>query len=175
MPSPITYNLSPVLASTHHLQPITRPLPDLQAASSRGEHLAGVQAVLGIEEPFESAHRLQCFRSELACHHFVLLHADAMLAGDRSAHAQAVFEDLGAGGPGFVQVAWFARIEQDDGVQVAIARMENIADGQAVLAPDAGDDTQGGRDLRARHYAILHVIEWADAAHSAKGVLAALP
>src|ERR1039458_5137317 len=26
--------------------------------------------------------------------------------------------------------------------------MENIADGQAVLAPDAGDDTQGGRDLR---------------------------
>src|ERR1039458_9961837 len=53
--------------------------------------------------------------------------------------------------------------------------MENIADGQAVLAPDAGDDTQGGRDLRARHYAILHVIEWADAAHSAKGVLAALP
>ena len=40
---------------------------------------------------------------------------------------------------------------------------------------DFADVAQRGRNLRARHHAILHVIGRAHAAHRAEGVLAALP
>ena len=39
----------------------------------------------------------------------------------------------------------------------------------------AADEVQGGRNLGARHHAVLHIVSGTDAAHGAEGVLAALP
>ena len=67
-------------------------------------------------------------------------------------------------------------IEQNDGMQVAVAGVKNVADGQSRTCwPTPAMNAQRGRDLGARHHAILHVVERADAAHRAEGVLAALP
>ena len=87
----------------------------------------------------------------------------------------AVAQNLLAGRSRLFQLAGLARIEQNDGVHVAVARVEDVADGEAVLLRDLADEVQGGRDLGARHHAILHVVGRADAAHRAEGVLAALP
>src|SRR5580692_8756160 len=141
------------------LDPITCPLTDFQATFSSGQQIAWIQTVFRVEESLKSAHHVERLRLKLAIHHFVLLHADAMLTSNRPAHAEAVFEYFGAGGPGFVQVAGRAGVEQNDGVQVAVARMENIAEGQAVFAADLGDDAQSRGDLGTRHHTVLHVIE----------------
>src|SRR5437588_8116463 len=98
-----------------------------------------------------------------------------MLAGDGAAHADAPRKDRFAAGASFFQVAGFAGVEENDGVQVAIAGVKDVADGESVLAGGLADEIESGRDLGARHHAILHVIGGADAAHGAKGVFAALP
>src|SRR6516225_11682535 len=60
-------------------------------------------------------------------------------------------------------------------MQVAVPGVENVADGEAVLAGDLADEAEGGFDFRARHNAVLDIIGRADAADGAEGVPAALP
>ena len=43
-------------------------------------------------------------------------------------------------------------------MQIAIARMKNIADAQAIALADFSNKAQRGRHARARNHAILHVI-----------------
>ena len=55
-----------------------------------------------------------------------------------------------------------ARIEHDQRVQIAVAGVENVADGQAGAIGQSVDEAQGVGDFRPRHDAVLNVIRGAD-------------
>src|SRR5438105_2787190 len=152
-----------------------RRLADLETASAGGKDFSGIQAVFGIEKQFQRSDGVECFGREEFGHELVLFHPDAVLAGDGAAVLDAEREDLLARRARLFDLAGLARVEEDYGVHVAIAGMEDIADGEAVFARDLADEMQGGGDHGAGDDAILHVVGGADAAHGAEGVLAPLP
>src|SRR5258708_999788 len=128
-----------------------------------------------VEQLFESPDRLEALvRIEMA-DQLHLLHSDAVLARYGTARGNAVLENVFAGLLGALQLAGLAGIEENDGMQVPISRVEDIADGETVALGNLVDVAQRGGDLGAGHHAILHVIRWADAAHRPERVLAALP
>ena len=59
-----------------------------------------------------------------------------MLAGKGPAELDAISNDFMRGGDGIFKLLCVARIVEDDGVQIAVAGMKNIADGEAVFLPD---------------------------------------
>ena len=63
-----------------------------------------------------------------------LLQADAVLAGDRAAEADAEAEDLGRQDLGAIVRARLAAVVENQRVQVAVARVEDVGDANAVLA-----------------------------------------
>ena len=142
-----------------------------------GSTFAGIEPALRIEQRLEVLDDVSSVSSEnswaISLH---LFHADAVLAGDRSADRNAVVENLVAAQLRASQFARLARIEQNDGVHVAVARVEDVADRQGsyflAISPMA---SQRGGDLRARHHAVLHVVSRADAPDRAERVLAAFP
>ena len=79
-----------------------------------------------------------------------------------------------------VAMAWrvcsrIARVEKNDGMQVAVARVEDIADFEAVLFSDFIDASQCGGKFCSRNHAVLNVIRWREAADGAEGIFSALP
>ena len=74
-----------------------------------------------------------------------------------------------------MQITRFTRIKEDNRVHVAVAGVEDIADGQTVLLANLADIAESRRDLGTGHDTILHVVKRADPADGAKRVLAALP
>src|SRR6187399_1258273 len=65
----------------------------VHALAIAGQDLARVQCALRIERGAQTLHHREIGRSEQLAHHGALLDADAVLAGDRSAHADAHAED----------------------------------------------------------------------------------
>ena len=49
-----------------------------------------------------------------------------MLAGDGAPHLDAKLEDFGAEALGFLSVTWLVGIEQNEGMQIAVASMKHI-------------------------------------------------
>ena len=82
----------------------------------------------------EPEHLCVFFGGELHAHAAEFLDAHAVLARHRAAHRHAGFQNVGAKQFGPVQLLRVIRIEQDQRMQVAIARMKNVAAAQAVLA-----------------------------------------
>src|SRR5207302_10774727 len=60
-------------------------------------------------------------------------------------------------------------------MQIAIAGMKDVADGERVLLGDLFNLAQSFGHAGARNNAILHVERWRDAANGAKSVLASRP
>src|SRR5947208_3522310 len=75
----------------------------------------------------------------------------------------------------FFQISRFARIDQDDGVHVAVAGVRDVADGEAVLFPPFGRSTAASALSGCEAPLRPDIICGADAAHGVEGVLAALP
>src|SRR5882672_12410293 len=69
---------------------------ELGAATQRGEHLAGVEAHVGIERVLDPMLDLEIDGRELVGHEIALLEADAVLARENPAHVDAELQDLGA-------------------------------------------------------------------------------
>ena len=63
-----------------------------------------------------------------------LLHADAVLAGDRAAHLDAHAQDSAGERLGALQRARLAAIVKDERMQVAVARMKHVGAADARLA-----------------------------------------
>ena len=59
-----------------------------------------------------------------------------MFASDRAAGFDAAHQDLSAGGHHPVQDTRLARVKQDHGVQVAVASVKQIRDGQVIALAD---------------------------------------
>ena len=109
-----------------------RPLTDFQAAFSRRQYFAWIQAILRIEQHLEISDHVERIQREQTVHQLVFLHPDAVLAGDRSAYGNAVRQNVFARALGFVEIARLVVIEQDDGMHVAVTGMKDVADGEAV-------------------------------------------
>ena len=100
--------------------------------TSDGITLPGLSSALGIERMLERQHLLALGRRELHAHRGQLLDADAVLAGHGAAHRDAGLEDVGTEQLGTVQLVGVVGVEQDQGVQVAVAGVEHVGAAQAV-------------------------------------------
>ena len=147
----------------------------LAAEPRRREELAGVREPGRVECRAQALHRLEIVLAEHQRHRAGLVGADAVLAGDRAAGVDAGLEDLAREQLGALGLAVDAPVVEDERVQVAVARVEDVADAEPVLLRERVDPAQHLRQLRARHDAVLHVVVGADAAHRGEGRLASAP
>ena len=104
---------------------------ELGAAAELGEHLAGIEQVVGIEGAFHAHLLVEVDLGELHAHQVALLDADAVLAGQHAADPHAEPQDIGAEFLGAVQLVGIVGVEQDQRMQVAVAGMEDVDDAQA--------------------------------------------
>src|SRR5438093_12837168 len=135
-------------AATHHSSLIT----------GFREDLPRVEAALGVEGALRRAHRLEISRGEDPGHVRLLFQADAVLARKRAAQFDALLEDVRAGlddALGFVGVAL---VEDDAGMEVAVASVEDVGDGQVVALADFGYGAQHLHQPGAGDDAVLAVI-----------------
>ena len=76
--------------------------------------------------------------AEHDAHEVALLDADPMLAGQNAAHPDAEAQDFGAEFLGFFQFARRIGVIEDQRMQVAVAGVKYVGDGQAVLGGKLG-------------------------------------
>ena len=94
-----------------------------------------------IEQLLEPADHIEAlFRKEMT-DQLHLLHSHTMLTRNGAACGDTVFENILAGSLRPFQLARLAGIEENDGMQISIAGMENIADGEIVAFRDFVDVT----------------------------------
>src|SRR5439155_21790848 len=106
---------------------------ELAAASRSGKDLSGIRETGRIERGLHASHRREIVGGELQGHEAVLLHADAVLAGDRAACRDARLEDLETRLLHALELALLR--EQDEGMEVAVAGVEHGRDAHAVPLP----------------------------------------
>ena len=101
---------------------------NFSAAFGAGKNFAGIQQTCGVECVTNAPHQIQLIFSEQKRHQAIFFHAHAVFAGDGTAHFDAEADDFFGGGDGALKLFFFARIEKNDGMEVAVAGMKNIAD-----------------------------------------------
>ncbi len=107
--------------------------------SVQREHLAGVQRPIGIEDGLDAKLQGEILVAELGTHQVPLLDADTMLARETAAHLDAEPQDLGACFFGFGSLLRLVGVIHDQGMQVAIAGMEDVRNFEAMALADLGD------------------------------------
>ena len=106
---------------------------ELGAAMQHREHLAGVEQPLGIEGAFQPLLVRKVDLGEHVAHEIALLDADAVLAGQHTAHLDAQPQYLGSEGLGAVEFLLLAGVEKDQRVEIAVAGVEDIGTGEVVF------------------------------------------
>src|SRR5262245_50331395 len=149
--------------------------PRLHADLGVREHLVRIGPLLGIEDRAQSCHREQIVRSEEQRHLGDLLDPDPVLAGDAAAKRHARLQDLPASGEHPGHLVGSTLVEQDDGMDVAVAGVEDVADAEPVPLRRRGDGAQDVGDARARHHAVLRAVARREATDGPEGALAGLP
>src|SRR5438132_1498667 len=148
---------------------------DFAAAFAEGEDFAGIEGGIGIEGVVDAAHEIEVGIGEEERHEFRFFHAYAVLAGERAADFDAIADDLCGGFEGALELRGVAGIVENDGVQVAVASVEDVTDLKAVLIADLPDAAQRLRKFRTRDDAVEDIIAGSQAAECAESVLAAFP
>ena len=90
-------------------------------------------------------HQFKAGGVDLALHEFPLDVADAVFAGQRAIEGQDEIEDLVEAGGGLFRFLGLVRIEQKVDVDVAVAGMAEVDDGQGVFVRqrlEAADETR---------------------------------
>lgn len=103
------------------------------AAGQRRYDLFGIEQARRIECPLDRQERVEFFARELHAHLIYFLHSHTVLSSHGSSHLHAQFEYGRAEFLGALHFVRFIRIEQDQRMQVAIARMEHVGATQAEL------------------------------------------
>ena len=98
------------------------------AAAKLREHLAWIEQAVWVEGALESLLLIQVSLTELYLHQIALLDADAVLAREYAANLDAVAEDVGSKGLGLLDLPGQVCVIADQGVQVAIAGVEDVGD-----------------------------------------------
>src|SRR6267143_2986870 len=148
---------------------------DFTAAFAQGEALAGIERAIGIERVMDAAHEVEVGVGENERHELGLFHADAVFAGERAADFEAVADDFGGGLHGTFELGGIARVVEDDGMQIAITGVEDVADLKTELRADFLDAAESLRKFRTRNHAIEDVVAGSETAERAESVLAAFP
>ena len=86
-----------------------------------------------------AAHQVKIGVAEKQRHEFIFFHAHAVFAGQRATQLDTIAEDFMGSGDGVFKLPRIARIVEDDGMQVAVAGMKDIADGETVFLADAAE------------------------------------
>src|SRR4029077_3163726 len=102
-------------------------------------------------------------------------HTHAVFSGERATDFEAVADDFGGGLHGAFELRGVARIVKDDGVEVAVAGMKNVADLKTELCADLLDAAKGLRQFRTRDDAVENVIAGSETAKRTESILAAFP
>ncbi len=136
--------------------------------------MPGLQIPVGIERAAEAFEHLQVALGEHPRHRAGLVHADAVLAGERAARLEAGVED-GLGELARALGLTRLRVVQDERVEIAVPRMEDVPDAQPVPLRQRLDLAQHLGQPRARDDAVLHVVVGRDPPHRGEGRLAPLP
>src|SRR6202050_731579 len=98
-----------------------------------------------------------------------------MFAGDGTAHFDAEADDFVRGDDCAAKLFFFASIKKNDGMQVAVAGVKNIADFESVFCAHLVDATEGVRQLGPRDYSVLHVVGRGEPPYGAESVLSTFP
>ena len=148
---------------------------DFAAAFAEWEDFAGIEGGVGIEGVVDAAHEIEVGIGKEERHEFGFFHADAVFAGKSAANFDAIADDFGGGFQGALELHGVAGIVEDDGMQVTVPGVEDVADLKAVLIADLSDAAQSLREFRTRNDAIKDVIAGGQATERAESVLAAFP
>ena len=97
-----------------------------------GNGLAGVQQLFGVKRLLHGMKLLQFGGVELHAHLVDFLQANAVFTGDGATHGNAQLKNFPAQLLGTFQFPGLVGIIEDQWMEVAIARVKDIADGQAV-------------------------------------------
>src|SRR5205807_1127317 len=139
---------------------------ELAATARRRKDLAGVRQTGRVERVLDAPHRGEVSRRELQRHVAVLLHADAVLAGERTARLDARREDLDAGLLRALElIGSVAQVEHDQRMNVPVPGMEDIGDPDAVPLSGLLDETEDLGKAGPRDDPVLHVVVRGETAH----------
>src|SRR5204863_4005720 len=114
-------------------------------------------------------------RAELHAHLVDLLDAHAVLPGDRSAYGYAQFEDVGGEALGALQLAGNVGVVEDQRMQVAVTRVEDVGAPQPVLRRELLYAREHARQGRAWDRSVDAVVIGRDAPHRGERGLAPRP
>src|SRR3954447_18243129 len=148
---------------------------DFAAEARRREYLSRIREPVRIEGAAKTTHHGEVFLAEHELHRARLVGADTMLAGDRAAGLDAELENLRRERLGALGLAVDATVVEHEWMQIAVARMKDIAHAEPVLHRQRVDLSQDERQLRPGYDTVLHVVIGADAAHRREGSLASAP
>src|SRR6266849_10986035 len=119
------------------------PNADFSATFAQGKDFAGIEQAIGIEGVVDATHEVEVGVGENEGHELGLFHADAVFAGERAADFEAVTDNFGGGLHGAFELSGIAGIVKNDGMQIAIAGVENVADLKTELRADFVDAAEG--------------------------------
>ena len=138
------------------------------------QHLARIGDAVGVEGAPQPGEHLEVALREHLRHRARLVDADAVLARERAARIEAGGEDC-LGELARPLALSRSSVVQHQRMQVAVARVEDVADAEAVLPLELRDPPQHPGQLRPRHDAVLDVVVGRDPPHRGERGLAALP
>ncbi len=98
-----------------------------------------------------------------------------MFAGNAPPHLDAPVQDLGTQLHRLPDLFLIAAIVEDEGMEIAIARMEDVGHREAVLSREVLNLFENNRKLGPRDDRVLQVAVRADLAHGSQGCLPPLP
>src|SRR6202043_4165105 len=122
---------------------------DFAAAFAEWEDFAGIEGGVGIEGVVDAGHEIEVGIGKEERHEFGFFHADAVFAGKRAANFDAIADDFGGYFQGALELRGVAGIVEDDGMQVAVGSVEDVADLKAVLLIHLPDAWQSLREFLA--------------------------
>jgi len=148
---------------------------DLAAQPRGGEHLARVAQAGRVERAPDQLHGVQVVGAEHLRHVPGLVHAHAVLAGDRAAVLQAGVQDRAGHLLGRLGLTRHLVVVEHQRVQVPVARVEYVRHPDPGGSRQRGDPGQHRAQRRPRHHAVLDDERRADPAHRGERRLAPGP
>ena len=135
----------------------------------------GTEVAAGIECITQILHCGQVALGKHLMHKVDFLHANAVLAGYGAAALQAFIQNLVAGEEDPPDLSRVPFVEQENGMNVAVAGVKDVDDPQFVAGGDFRDFAEDVRELRAGDDAVLRAVTGAEPADGSERLLAALP
>src|ERR1017187_5258786 len=158
-----------------HQQQVLGWARNLAAHARRRKDFLRVQYVPPVEGIAQADHDVEILVGEQQRHQVTLLQSDSVFPGDGAAGVNAELQYLPAGRLYTLKLLGIAHVEKDQGMKIAVSRVEDVADSQIVFLGDIPDVSHHRGYLTARHHAVLGVVRRCHPAQCGESHLASLP